>query len=397
MSISNQPKQLDSSKRQILNNPFQLLASLSQLQHSGKLTVFTEEVSWEIYVANRQLQAAFISVQSLESLYYHLQALNYKTVVSAVKTAIKSSPQNHSFNHLSIKKTLDWLKQQNLLNSEQISQVTQQISLEAIEPFFWLDHGTCQWQEMSSTPITTPIADPPQLIDLVKQGRDRIQSWQELLDQIQSPYQRPYLFNHSFVENSSERFLAKLSRLMRGFSIHQIALLIQQDEIHLAKKLYPYLQSKDLILREANSPWKQLPSLPQKSQNHQNPEGKKKQKRSLIACVDDSPTILREVQRFLGKEEYEIIKIENPVEAASTLFRVKPNLILMDISMPEINGYQLCGLLKNSKALSQVPIIMVTSRTGMIDKVRAKASGATDYLTKPFTQDSLLEIVRKYL
>lgn len=402
MSISNQPEppNLSSEQKvnlQILHNPFQLLASLSQLQHPGKLTVFRGEINWEIYVASCQLQSAFVSVQSLESLYYHLQTLNYKNAVAAVKTAIKFPCRDHPLHGLSIENAIAWLKQQNLLNSEQVSHITLQLSLEAIEPFFWLDHGRFQWEETPSTPITTPMAHPPQLIDLIKQERDRIQCWQQFLDEIQSPYQRPYLFNHYLAENSSQPILAKLSPLMRGFSLHQIALILQQDEINLAKKIYPYLKRKDLILREAKSPWNQLPSLPRNPSISSDSKDHQKENRWKIACVDDSPTILREVQRLLGEEEYEIIKIENPIEAASTLFRVKPNLIFMDISMPEINGYQLCRLLRNSNALSGVPIIMVTSRTGMIDKVRAKASGATDYLVKPFNQKSLLEMVKKYL
>jgi len=400
MSISNQPDRPNSSfkpktKGQIFHNPFQLLTNLSQLQRSGKLTVFSENLSWEIYVANCQLQAAFLSIQSLENLYYNLQALKFKEAAVAVKTAINSPYQDHPLKSLSIEKTLDW--QKTLLNPEQVSQLTEKISKEAIEPFFWLDQGRFQWKGSPSTPLTVSIAHPLQLTDLVQQERDRIQSWQEFLDGIQSPYQRPYLFNHHFVENSSQTFLAQLSPLMRGLSLHQIALLIQQDKIDLAKRLYPYLKRRDLILREAKPPWNQLPNLPKISPPLSNSEENQEQKRFKIACIDDSPTILGEVQRFLGEEEYEIIKIENPIEAASTLFRVKPNLILMDISMPEINGYQLCSLLRNSNTLSQIPIIMVTGRTGMIDKVRAKASGATDYLTKPFTQDSLLEIVRKYL
>ena len=396
MSISNQTSSSDpNAKGEVLRDPFQFLANLSQLPGSGKLTVFRGDIRWEIYVANRQLQAAFLSVQSLESLYYNLQSLNYKNAAVAVKKAIQSP--DYSLSTLSIDQAISWLKQQNNLNHEQVSQITQKISEEAIEPFFWLNSGRFQWEEISSTPITGFIAHPPQLADVVKQERDRVQSWQELLAQIQSPYQRPYLFNSHIVENSSHQFLVKLSQLMRGFSIHQIALILKKDEINLAKRLYPYIESGEIILREAKSPWNQLPNLPKLPQAQLNSDQNKKQKRFKIACVDDSPTILREIQRLLGEDKYEIIKIDNPIEAASTLFRVKPNLILMDISMPDINGYQLCNLLRNSNALSQVPIIMVTSRTGMIDKVRAKASKATDYLTKPFTQDSLLEIVNKYL
>lgn len=269
------------------------------------------------------------------------------------------------------------------------------MSHEALESFFWLNDATFHWEEQPY--LTLSISNPPQLTDLVKQQRDRLQFWQDIRDQVQSPYQRPYLFNQRILENPSHQLLAKISKLMRGLSLHEIALLMKQDKVKLAKRLYPYFKNGVVLLREPKPPWNQLPNLPKSSQNLQKGSEPTKENRLKIACIDDSPIILREIQRFLGKEEYEIIKIDNPVEAASTLFRIRPHLVLLDISMPEVNGYKLCSLLRNSKTLSKIPIIMVTSRTGMIDKVRAKASGATDYLVKPFTQDELLEMVNKYL
>ena len=65
--------------------------------------------------------------------------------------------------------------------------------------------------------------------------------------------------------------------------------------------------------------------------------------------------------------------------------------------MPNINGYKLCSFFRGSASLKKVPIIMVSGRTGFIDKTRAKMVGATDYLTKPFSQSELLSVVNKYL
>ena len=120
-------------------------------------------------------------------------------------------------------------------------------------------------------------------------------------------------------------------------------------------------------------------------------------KKFKVACIDDSPTILDEMQRFLADDIYEITRIEDPLKAAPILLRLKPDLILMDISMPNINGYKLCSFFRASASLKKVPIIMVSGRTGFIDKTRAKMVGSTDYLTKPFSQTELLSVVNKYL
>ncbi len=103
------------------------------------------------------------------------------------------------------------------------------------------------------------------------------------------------------------------------------------------------------------------------------------------------------MHKFLGENIFQIVMIEDPIEAASILFKIKPDLIFMDISMPRINGYKLCALLRKSTSLKETPIVMVTGRTGFIDKTRAKMVGATDYLTKPFTKTDLLSAVKNNL
>ena len=77
--------------------------------------------------------------------------------------------------------------------------------------------------------------------------------------------------------------------------------------------------------------------------------------------------------------------------------RVKPDLILLDVGMPKVDGYELCRLLRKHPMFKKTPIIMVTANTGLIDRARAKIAGTTDYMTKPFTQDQLLKMVFRYL
>ena len=85
------------------------------------------------------------------------------------------------------------------------------------------------------------------------------------------------------------------------------------------------------------------------------------------------------------------------MQAVPIIFRFQPDLILLDINMPKINGYKLCGLLRGSNHCEGTPIIMVTGNRGLIDKARAKLAGATDYFTKPFTRQELMVMMEKYL
>ncbi|MFO0210950.1 MAG: response regulator, partial [Pseudanabaena sp.] len=70
--------------------------------------------------------------------------------------------------------------------------------------------------------------------------------------------------------------------------------------------------------------------------------------------------------------------------------------VLCDITMPEIDGYELCGMLRRSSAFAKIPIIMLTGKDGFIDRVKARMVGATEYLTKPFGEKELLTTIEKY-
>ncbi|MDJ0717715.1 MAG: response regulator, partial [Prochloraceae cyanobacterium] len=89
---------------------------------------------------------------------------------------------------------------------------------------------------------------------------------------------------------------------------------------------------------------------------------------------------------------YQVLSIMNPGSSLTTMIRQKPQLILMDINMPQISGYKLCKMLSRSQKLKDIPVVMLTGREGRIDKLRAKIVGAVQYLTKPFAPHQLIEV-----
>ncbi len=89
--------------------------------------------------------------------------------------------------------------------------------------------------------------------------------------------------------------------------------------------------------------------------------------------------------------------INDPVKALMQVVRSKPDMILLDVGMPNLDGYELCSLLRRHPNFKQIPIIMVTGHTGFIDRAKAKIVGASGYLTKPFTQSELVKTVFRYL
>lgn len=116
-----------------------------------------------------------------------------------------------------------------------------------------------------------------------------------------------------------------------------------------------------------------------------------------VACIDDSPAILNAIESFLDDKAFKVLRIQEPLSALMQIIRSKPDLILLDVTMPNLDGYELCSLLRRHPSFKQTPIIMVTGNTGLINRAKAKLAGASGYLTKPFTQSELLKIVFKHL
>jgi two-component system, chemotaxis family, response regulator PixG len=117
----------------------------------------------------------------------------------------------------------------------------------------------------------------------------------------------------------------------------------------------------------------------------------------LIACIDDSPTVGKVLEEFLSSSGYRLLYIQNPLMGIMTLSENIPDLIFIDLIMPDTNGYNLCQFLRNSETFKDVPIIIMTSMDGVINRTRAKLVGARDFLSKPFTQDDILKMIQKYV
>lgn len=388
---------------QILN-PTEILTNLSGSKATGILHASDSRVNWSIYLEEGQIKCAANSVQHLMvTLDHHLRCLGLQNAAAAAKSipAPNAEQQGENNNWLEggrIIPSINWLVLREHLDREQAQQIFASLSKEAIETFLWLKEGDYKWLKNSNLPqhalaarVTFQNTDLPLLLQNMQQ---RIKSWQHFNTAIRSPYQCPYLADAQSLTESSPPILLKIAKFLKGLSFRQLALILNQDELKIAQLLHPYINSGEITIREPPNPFGLLPHIPAQANSVAVRDSTTKLK---IACIDDSPTILDEMQRFLADDVYEITKIEDPLKAAPILLRLKPDLILMDISMPNINGYKLCSFFRGSASLKDVPIIMVSGRTGFIDKTRAKMVGATDYLTKPFSQAELLAVVNRHL
>ena len=115
-----------------------------------------------------------------------------------------------------------------------------------------------------------------------------------------------------------------------------------------------------------------------------------------ILAVDDSTVMQNMVKRALGSD-YRVLVADNAVDALSVIYHERVSLLLLDVSMPGIDGLELCRTVRNIPQFQELPIIMLTARDGLFDKVQGRLAGATEYLTKPFEADQLRQIVRNFV
>jgi twitching motility two-component system response regulator PilG len=123
----------------------------------------------------------------------------------------------------------------------------------------------------------------------------------------------------------------------------------------------------------------------------------KNRSKKKILVVDDSPTTRKVVTLTLRQKGYTIIEAQDGLEALSKIDEERPDLILLDIILPKMDGYKILSIIKESEDFKDTPVIMLTSKDGIINRVKGKLAGSAAYLTKPFEPNDLIDAVCKHI
>ena len=112
-----------------------------------------------------------------------------------------------------------------------------------------------------------------------------------------------------------------------------------------------------------------------------------------VMVIDDSNTIRRSAEIFLVQAGCKVILAEDGFDALAKVADHQPDVVFVDIMMPRLDGYQTCALIKKNPRFAATPVIMLSSKDGLFDRARGRMVGSDEYLTKPFTKDSLIRVV----
>jgi two-component system, chemotaxis family, response regulator PixG len=181
-----------------------------------------------------------------------------------------------------------------------------------------------------------------------------------------------------------------LSKVLNGQNtLWDVALMMKKPFITVVISLLPFIQDAVIDLSEVPDvvfPGYKPPAV-----------AKAIQSQGLIACIDDSPVIGKELEAILRPLGYEVISILDPLQSLTILLQKKPRLIFLDLVMPNTNGYELCSFLRKSPLFKELPIVMLTGHDGVIDRLRAKVAGSTDFLSKPPESTKVMQVIQRYL
>lgn len=345
-------------------HPLSLLAQLSSRHATGCLRVFTQSNSWSIYLEKGKLTYASCSDSLFERLDTHLRQLNQQipTLNSSarIQMRMKFETKNESIPQPDYQ-AICWLVDGDYITYPQAATLVNELAKEVLESFLTIKEGSYEFISEN------PLEDLPSFCHL---------DLRSLVENAQKELRSRRINQQKFTSGEASSIVKETNSL-------NIEVRTDADVEKQLKK-----QTKNEIVKDNKD---------NQDNKNTNISNSTKERLYTVACIDDSLTILKSIKRFLDEDNFSVVMINDPVKALMQILRSKPDLILLDVEMPNLDGYELCSLLRRHSAFKNIPIIMVTGRTGFVDRAKAKMVRASGYLTKPFTQSELLKIVFKHI
>ncbi len=188
------------------------------------------------------------------------------------------------------------------------------------------------------------------------------------------------------------------SVLSHDKTLRDLAVYLKQDLCKFTKSLMSYVNQGIIELVEVEDIRADIIGSPETQKNKASQSlNSSDANLPLIACVDDCPLMLKVMKKIITKHGYQFIGIQKSILALSTLIEKEPDVIFIDIDMPIMNGYEICTQIRQVPKLKDTPIIILTAREGLADKIRAKLLGSSEFMTKPPQTSQVLLVIEKYL
>jgi chemotaxis family two-component system response regulator PixG len=283
-----------------------------------------------------------------------------------------------------------WVEQEKICGAK----TAQMIRATIVEVLFEITQAmevTCQLKQDNLLSTSLMLIDAEQAI---AEAQQLWQAWQAAKIADRSPNSAPIIRQSQQLQQlTSPQVYQILKRLIDGqHTLRDLAVRMKRDVLTVTRSLLPYIQKGSIELIEVAD----LP-VPVATPGRGGIARSLASTGPLIACVDDSPSICKTMEQILTAANYQFVGINDPLRAIALLLAQKPALIFLDLVMPNTNGYEICTQLRRLSFFRQTPIIILTGNDGIIDRVRAKMAGSSDFISKPIDPELVLRAIEKYL
>ncbi|WP_293256028.1 MULTISPECIES: response regulator [unclassified Microcoleus] len=363
------------------------LAVLSQKQATGKLLLEQGEQQWQLYFFQGSLVYATGGSHRARRWY----------------RAVGQHCRNFQVDLRDIEARELWeyqLIQQGLAASEMSLQQAKAIVHSSISEVFFALIGQSglrrEWRpsEKYFSKIISSLLLSVTEVDQILCSTEQIwNKWKGMGLWLVEPEQAPLLKASAQLQENrfSSNSLIALANVFNGENtLWDIALKKKQCVTVATRALVNYMKQGLVNFRT-------VPDLPSPIEQWRLAASMAGQVRPLIACIDDSPTVCEFLQEILLPAGYRVLKIQDPMDGVGIIAKQKPALIFMDVVMPKTSGFALCNFLRKTPSFRETPIVFLTGQDSIIDRTRAKLTGASDFLSKPPNPEQVLQIAQKYL
>ncbi|MDJ0844240.1 response regulator [Crocosphaera sp.] len=382
---------------------------MSSFNYTGQLIITSNDIIWRIDLEQTKIKSASHSLQSIKNLELCLYGLGYgEKIAKIIEKIVKNGLDKKKGNKIIEELMEGLIRQENLSSSQQIDLINE-LTKDTLESFFSIktvDHYICEEKK-----YYFPLKQGFESKYILEYWEEKQKKWQQFNSLILSPHQRIYCSNlqhlNKLISAKFSHLSAKNIQIEEKISIRKLSQLLNLEDWEVATVIYPYLQSGVLQLESPLPPFNKLPPFaPSDSLCHPiQPSNKiiktqginNSNKCKKIVCIDDNETTLNTVKAYLNSDETHLYLVSDPKLALNQLFEIKPDLLLVDINLSGINGYQFSKILKTSSVFKHLPIIMMSSDHEKINEVKTKENVANDFLPKPCDETELMTVINKYL
>lgn len=371
----------------------ELFESLKESKFSGQLIISdAQEITWVFYLYLGRIIYASGGLHPVRRWRRHLVAYCPERIaqVKEIQATLADIATEESRISWEYKLLSLWIDRDQITH-KQAAQVIRATVVEILFDVTQAIQVTCQTVRDNLLTTRLILIDAEQVIG---EANKLWQAWQSAKIADRSPDMAPIIRQPDALQSrTSTQVYQNLTQLLDGQqTLRDLGVRMKRDVVTVTRSLLPYIQLGLVQLIQVNDikPPVSTPIAQKLSKvlTH---------KRLVIACIDDSSIICQTLEKIITQAGYQFVSEMDGLRAIAVLLSRKPDLIFLDLVMPNTNGYEICSQLRKLSYFRNTPIIILTGNDGLIDRVRAKMVGSTDFMTKPVQSDQVLGAIDKYL